>query len=364
MLGIARGRCRGRAHPARARHAGRRPTADGWSVTAADAPLRHRHRGRPDRRDRAHPRLRRDPDHVARRRNAPGLAQRNRAAASTCAPPTGRARLPGGDQLRLRATPTCCARWQLPDGAVALANPLSAELGVMRTSLLPGLVAALGRNPARQQPRVRLFELGQTFAAHRRRAARDRAHRRGRLRRCRGRAVGRGRRASRLPRPQGRPRQPGRAVRRHARVPPVGRTVRPSGPFGGRVSRRWRRRRAHRLDRPAAPAPGSRRWTWTAMCWASSSTSTPLLARPCRAPSELSRYPSVRRDIAFVVPEAVPWAALRATVAGRGRAAARGPAVRPLRRPGRGNRFKESGYGLDFAGRFTHPDRPRRGRPS
>ena len=57
------------------------------------------------------------------------------------------------------------AKWQLSDGGVALANPLSAELGVMRTRLLPGLVAALGRNAARQQSRIRLFEIGKTFAA-------------------------------------------------------------------------------------------------------------------------------------------------------------------------------------------------------
>ncbi|MDO5506673.1 MAG: phenylalanine--tRNA ligase subunit beta [Pseudoxanthomonas suwonensis] len=55
------------------------------------------------------------------------------------------------------------ADWQLGDGAVGLANPLSAELGVMRTALLPGLVAALGRNVARQQSRVRLFEIGKVF---------------------------------------------------------------------------------------------------------------------------------------------------------------------------------------------------------
>ncbi len=55
------------------------------------------------------------------------------------------------------------ATWQLQAGAVALANPLTAELGVMRTSLLPGLVSALGRNRARQQARVRLFELGRVF---------------------------------------------------------------------------------------------------------------------------------------------------------------------------------------------------------
>lgn len=53
--------------------------------------------------------------------------------------------------------------WQAGEGAVELANPLSAELGVMRTRLLPGLVDALARNAARQQSRVRLFELGKTF---------------------------------------------------------------------------------------------------------------------------------------------------------------------------------------------------------
>ncbi|GAA5005949.1 phenylalanine--tRNA ligase subunit beta [Pseudoluteimonas lycopersici] len=55
------------------------------------------------------------------------------------------------------------AQWQA-GGGVPLANPLSADLGVMRSSLLPGLVAALARNAARQQPRVRLFELGKVFA--------------------------------------------------------------------------------------------------------------------------------------------------------------------------------------------------------
>lgn len=55
--------------------------------------------------------------------------------------------------------------WAATEGALSIANPLSAELGVMRTSLLPGLVSALGRNAARQQPRVRLFETGNVFTA-------------------------------------------------------------------------------------------------------------------------------------------------------------------------------------------------------
>jgi phenylalanyl-tRNA synthetase beta chain len=55
--------------------------------------------------------------------------------------------------------------WQAGAGGVQLANPLSAELGVMRTQLLPGLVAALARNVARQQSRVRLFEIGKVFGS-------------------------------------------------------------------------------------------------------------------------------------------------------------------------------------------------------
>lgn len=60
---------------------------------------------------------------------------------------------------------TLLERWQLTDGLVPLANPLSAELAIMRPRLLPGLVATLGRNAARQAGRVRLFELGKVFRA-------------------------------------------------------------------------------------------------------------------------------------------------------------------------------------------------------
>jgi len=44
-----------------------------------------------------------------------------------------------------------------------LANPLSADMDVMRTTLLPGLLGALARNTRRQQNRVRLFETGVAF---------------------------------------------------------------------------------------------------------------------------------------------------------------------------------------------------------
>ena len=58
-------------------------------------------------------------------------------------------------------------KWQAaidPDlTPVALANPLSADLSVMRTSLWPGLLRAMQHNINRQQSRVRIFETGLTF---------------------------------------------------------------------------------------------------------------------------------------------------------------------------------------------------------
>ncbi|MCW9014274.1 MAG: phenylalanine--tRNA ligase subunit beta [Gammaproteobacteria bacterium] len=58
-------------------------------------------------------------------------------------------------------------KWQAAIDAdikpVALANPLSAELSVMRTSIWPGLLKAVQHNTNRQQSRVRLFETGLTF---------------------------------------------------------------------------------------------------------------------------------------------------------------------------------------------------------
>jgi len=51
-----------------------------------------------------------------------------------------------------------------PDLApIELDNPISVDMSVMRTSLLPGLVSAVLRNTTRQQPRVRMFESGLRF---------------------------------------------------------------------------------------------------------------------------------------------------------------------------------------------------------
>jgi phenylalanyl-tRNA synthetase beta chain len=50
--------------------------------------------------------------------------------------------------------------------ALALENPISADMSVMRTSLWPGLVRTLQQNLNRQQTRVRLFETGLRFLPH------------------------------------------------------------------------------------------------------------------------------------------------------------------------------------------------------
>lgn len=51
-----------------------------------------------------------------------------------------------------------------PDTApLALANPIASDMGVMRTRLWPGLIQALRHNRNRQQERVRIFEIGRIY---------------------------------------------------------------------------------------------------------------------------------------------------------------------------------------------------------
>ena len=46
---------------------------------------------------------------------------------------------------------------------LVLSNPISSEMSVMRSSVWPGLLSAAAANMARQQERIRLFEIGKTF---------------------------------------------------------------------------------------------------------------------------------------------------------------------------------------------------------
>lgn len=219
--------------------------------------------------------------------------------------------------------------WHAADGAIPLANPLSAELGVMRTRLLPGLVDALARNVARQQPRVRLFELGRTFEAS---TGSDGAPRE--TQRVAAAACGSARREQ-----WG---EPTRAVDFHdlkgdleslAALAGARLEYRPSQAPHGHPGRSAD---VYRLD----DAGQARRIGWIGQLHprlqraldldppvsAFELDLAPLLQRAVPRAVPLSRFPSVRRDLAVVLPERVAWDEVRATVE-----AAAGPSLRELR---------------------------------
>jgi phenylalanyl-tRNA synthetase beta chain len=54
----------------------------------------------------------------------------------------------------------------MDEAVLPLANPISTDMNVMRTALLPGLLNSLGRNLRRQHDRIRLFETGTVFHQH------------------------------------------------------------------------------------------------------------------------------------------------------------------------------------------------------
>ncbi|MBD9479677.1 phenylalanine--tRNA ligase subunit beta [Pseudoxanthomonas sp. PXM02] len=215
------------------------------------------------------------------------------------------------------------AQWGAADGAVPLANPLSAELAIMRTQLLPGVVAALQRNAARQAGRVRLFEIGNVFRA---------------------------------------PSQAGEAPVESLRIA--------AAITGEALAEQWgmptRKADFHDLKgdlesvaalagtvlefRPSQASQGhpgrsadvyrdgerigwigqlhprlQRQLDLDADVMAFELDLAPLTVRALPRAAELSRYPSVRRDLAFVVAEDVSWAALADTVK-----AAAGPLLRDV----------------------------------
>ncbi len=250
--------------------------------------------------------------------------------------------------------------WQLDAGGVALANPLSAELGVMRTRLLPGLAAALARNVARQQPRVRLFELGRTFAA-----SED--------------APQETRRVAAVACGKATAEQWGvaeRALDFHDLKGDLDSLAALSGavleyrastqPFAhpGRSADVYRRDEAGESACIGWIGQLHPRLEHTlgldVDVYGFELALDALLARPLPRAKALSKYPSVRRDLAFVVPETVSWAAMKATAE-----TAAGPSLRELRLfdryAGKGieSGFKSLAIGLilqDESRTLTDPD--------
>lgn len=204
-------------------------------------------------------------------------------------------------------------QWQLHEDVVALANPLSAELAVMRPSLLPGLVATLGRNAARQLGRVRLFELGRSFHPQ----------------------AGEGtpapletQRVAAAVCGDADPQQWGLATRKvdfhdlkgdleslaaasgavltfQPSQRPYGHPVRSAEVLRDGVSLGWIGQIHPRL---------AKAMDIDVDVYAFELDLAPLAARQLPRATELSRFPSVRRDLAFLVPEAAAWADLEATL--------------------------------------------------
>jgi len=204
-------------------------------------------------------------------------------------------------------------QWQLDADVVALANPLSAELAVMRPSLLPGLVATLGRNAARQLGRVRLFELGRSFHPQ----------------------AGEGtpapletQRVAAAVCGDADPQQWGLATRKvdfhdlkgdleslaaasgavltfQPSQRPYGHPARSAEVLRDGVSLGWIGQIHPRL---------AKAMDIDVDVFAFELDLAPLAARQLPRAAELSRFPSVRRDLAFLVPEAAAWADLEATL--------------------------------------------------
>ncbi|MBN6112079.1 phenylalanine--tRNA ligase subunit beta [Xanthomonas bonasiae] len=205
-------------------------------------------------------------------------------------------------------------QWGLDAGRVALANPLSAELAVMRPSLLPGLVAALGRNVARQAGRVRLFELGKVFAAAATAGAAPAETQRVAAAVCGD--------ADAL--------QWGLPARKVDFHDLKGDLDALASAAGARLDYRPSALPFAHPTRAADVYRDGARIGWIGQLHPRLLQAmqidvevlgfeldlAPLAARALPRAAELSRFPSVRRDLAFLVPEAVAWSALASSVRG------------------------------------------------
>jgi len=205
-------------------------------------------------------------------------------------------------------------QWGLQAGRVALANPLSAELAVMRPSLLPGLVAALGRNVARQAGRVRLFELGKVFEAAATAVAAPVETQRVAAAVCGD--------ADAL--------QWGVPARKVDFHDLKGDLDALASAAGARLDYRPSALPFAHPTRSADVYRDGARIGWIGQLHPRLLQAmqidvevlgfeldlAPLAARALPRAAELSRFPSVRRDLAFLVPEAVAWSALASSVRG------------------------------------------------
>jgi phenylalanyl-tRNA synthetase beta chain len=195
---------------------------------------------------------------------------------------------------------------------VLVQNPIAAQLDVMRTTLLPGLIEVLRTNASRREPRVRIFELGRVF----RRA---------------GGAIDQPLRLGGLAWGSALPEQWGATIRPVDLHDVKGDLAAIAAPLA--LETAAAPHPALHPGRSAAVMVGERSIGWLGelhprLVRRFELASPPvafeidldaLLARPVPAGRPVSRQPVVRRDLALVVDEAVPVAAL---IAAMGRAKA------------------------------------------
>ncbi|MET0717881.1 MAG: phenylalanine--tRNA ligase subunit beta, partial [Pseudoxanthomonas sp.] len=212
-------------------------------------------------------------------------------------------------------------QWSATERAVPLANPLSAELGVMRTYLLPGLVSALQRNVSRQAGRVRLFELGNVFAANLDSAPVETQ------------------RIAAAIHGDARPEQWGEKARKADFHDLKGDLESLAAAAGAVLEYRPSQNSFGHPGRSADVFREGQRIGWIGQLHPRLQRAleldgevigfeldlAPLTLRVLPKAGELSRYPSVRRDLAFVVADEVPWQAISDTVR-----SAVGPLLRDL----------------------------------
>jgi phenylalanyl-tRNA synthetase beta chain len=202
-------------------------------------------------------------------------------------------------------------RWRMANDSLALSNPLSGDLAIMRTSLLPGLITALVRNQYRQQSRIRLFELGRSYRASANGPIETEL-------------------LSLVVSGDARPEQWGERARPvdfhdlkgdvEALTEGVGRWV-----AGGPECLHPGRRAQLLIGEQVAGFVGAlhpelaRQLDLTGEVLVAELNLELVRSRPMPQPRELSRFPSVRRDLALVLPESVDYASLdRCVIAAAG----------------------------------------------
>ena len=232
-------------------------------------------------------------------------------------------------------------------GVVPLGNPLNEEAGILRPSLLPGVVSMLGRNLARGIDTVRLFELGTVFLGSPAEVHEQAAlvlglttpASSGRLYRAEDTALFtvKGALETLLSRFTGELRfEFGPAIERLPSWVAPGR--------GARVLLDGKHIAVFGELRPEEIAARKLRQN----CIFAAIDAATLFRTPLRQPAlrELSRFQSVERDFSFLLPDAIPWSAIQAEIARLGLPEVQG--IQPLEifRDPKGKAIPRGSYSL------------------